>query len=233
MSKVYLCKTSYQLLSAISDPASFHLVYEDIDATIDPGALGDTVMANWHAAGTGAVQAPEWYLSSEVNPGVGEVSVGVYDITGHLDGSPHGSPVHVSVGTRAITGTAGTNLPTGCAGVVSYRAAYGTDVEFGSGSRPRARDRNRFYFGPLGPGAVDTESVTNRTELKVAFQTDMLKWLTTVAAVITIGGHFADLRVWSRKNASIKPCLTAWMDNRIDYQRRRADQGLARQVLAF
>src|SRR5215475_12177341 len=80
-----------------------------------------------------------------------------YDITSHLNGSPHGPPVAssiVSVASAAPTATTH-YIPEGVAIAVSYRGDYGSATEFQRDpvthkiiGRPRARHRGRIYVGP-------------------------------------------------------------------------------------
>jgi len=58
--------------------------------------------------------------------------------------------------------------------------------------------------------------------------TDLKLWLKSINSFLTGGGTTWTLGVWSRKNAQIKALSACYIDDRPDYQRRRADQGAAR-----
>lgn len=204
------------------DAVTVSLVYaNDGAATID---LVTNCPNLFNVQGAGASEALYLYLSPVLDRTANHGTISVYDITAHLDGSPHGSPV--DGGTFTLLGGEGTPMPEGLAACVSYRADYGTDVEYGPHTRPRARDRNRHYFGPLTQACFNFPTSTARVSFASRFMTDCLA-NTKQVEVITGTGLPPDqwnLQVWSRKNASVKPVAEYWMDDRPDYQRRRSDQ---------
>lgn len=185
-------------------------------------AVTDACIAFINTAGTGGANAIANYLHRVLNTGTNLSTVEVYDITGHLDGSPAGSPVAI-VNFTLGTPAAHAGIPEGCAATVSFRADYGTDVEFGPGTRPRSRDRNRVYVGPLNNAAIVDDVTTNRTMFASAFMTDALAALFDLSDTHTSGGEDWDLVVWSRVNAGVKTPILGFMDPRVDYQRRRSD----------
>lgn len=148
-----------------------------------------------------------------------------YDLTGHLDGSPHGSPVRVS-GMTAIASEVGTELPTEVAICLSFHSGYGTDVEFAPGARPRARDRGRIYLGPLTTSVLNYDSTIGRTFVSSAVRTSIAN---AAAALRDTAGNAWG--VWSRKNARIEPVETAWVDDAFDIQRRRGERPVARTTV--
>lgn len=228
-STVALVRMTIPMLDALLDPVSVSLVYQN------DGAVESDLVANcpglFNTAGAGAAHPMGYWLSPSCDRAANHCSIEVYDLDGHLNGSAHGSPV--ASGTWTLTpSTPGPTLPEGIANCVNYRADYGTDVEFlgprtegSGGTRPRARDRNRHYFGPLAGIAVDTSSSPGRVVFDPQFITDCLA-NTKQVEVITGSGLPPDqwnLQVWSRKNASVKPVAEYWCDDRPDYQRRRSD----------
>jgi hypothetical protein len=178
----------------------------------------------FNVAGTGGAHALSTYISPVMSRGGNAVEIELYDITGHLDGTPHGSPIGISNFTLGSPLGGTTLLPEGVAATISFQAAYGTDVEFGPGTRPRSRDRNRVYIPALMSNAVMADPVTSRCKFTPAFITDCLAALYNLSQTHTFPPDSWNLRVWSRKNAGIKVPSEGWMDDRPDYQRRRTDQ---------
>jgi len=224
MPKTALIRRTIAALDGATDPSSIHLVYHS-DVVSDFSSIGDVINAivtNFSTPPTGHAHAADEYLSSVMDNSSAAVTYEVYDITTHLDGSPAGAPVAISTHGRG-TSISTRNLPDGVAATVSYRADYGTDVEFAPGARPRARDRNRFYFGPLNLSAISDDSITHRTKLDGEFIQVMLKTLFNLSNTVDVSTNQWNLRVWSRKNAAIKLPILGWMDDRPDYQRRRSD----------
>jgi hypothetical protein len=220
---VALVRMTIPLLDPLLDPVTVQLVYQN------DGAVESDLVAHcpglFNVVGAGATNSMAHYLAPSVDIGANHCSIEVYDITSHLDGSPHGSPV--AAGNWTLTGTTeNPSLVEGIAACVSYRANYGTDVEFGVGTRPRARDRNRHYFGPLTANTVTLPTDGTRVKFTSGFINDCL-YNTKQVEVITGTGIAPDqwnLQVWSRKGAFVKPVAEYWMDDRPDYQRRRSDQ---------
>jgi hypothetical protein len=169
-------------------------------------------------------------MSPVMDRGTNHCTVDVYDISSSLNGDPHGSPVDSGNWTLGVAG-ATTGMAEGLAACVSYRADYGPDVEYAPNARPRARDRNRHYFGPLTTQTLVMGSVSQRATMPHAVCTDFLNDTKQVEVILATGFGTPpfgpdqwNLQVWSRKNAATKPVAEYWMDDRIDYQRRRSDE---------
>lgn len=208
------------VLDGSTDPASNSLYFEN-DTASDFSGLAPltTALTAFYNTTTGSmVESVASYMSSEVSPAANAAEIEYYDITSHLNGSPAGSPV--AIANFTMTPSAGSsNFPAGVAATLSYRADYGTDVEFLPGSRPRSRDRNRIYIGPLSAGCTTPDAITKRPHFTVQFMNDLLLAFTNLSG--THGGW--NMRVWTRKGAALKLPTQAYMDNRPDYQRRRSD----------
>ena len=219
-----LVRTTIPVLDPTSDPSSSSFVFATT-GTVNPSSLGPLiahVQKFWTTAGTGGTNAVQHYLSPVVDPSVNHATTEIYNITAHLDGSAHGSPITMTDFT--ITPSAFNSLPEGVAATVSFRADYGTDVEFGPGTRPRSRDRNRVYIGPLANVSTENDPTSFRCRFKAQFITDCLAALFDLSSSVTDDtGNEWVLQVWSRKNAATKLPTTGWMDDRPDYQRRRSD----------
>jgi hypothetical protein len=164
------------------------------------------------------------YLSPDLDRGTGKATVRIYDLTGHLDGSPHGSPIVELPMTLHAGGSGGYALANQLAGVLSFHGDFTGHPESIPGgpagpagdTKPRARRRGRLYLGPIADLATAEESGFNSPRLNAPFRgtcTDAAAWL--------MGG--ADRwSVWSRADAEVYPVVGGFMDNRIDTQRRRA-----------
>lgn len=149
-----------------------------------------------------------------------------YDITGHLSGTPAGSPVAMREFPAALGGSASAvDLPSECAVVLTMAADFGTDVEFGPGTRPRARDRARIFLGPLNQTA-------SQTVLGIARPADELRTnLAEAGARLARHVGLVDHVVWSRRGARTKPSTNVWVDDAFDTQRRRGERPLLKQTL--
>jgi hypothetical protein len=78
---------------------------------------------------------------------------------------------------------------------------------------------------------IAAESATNRAIIPSGVANDYIQFVGKVANLDGTGGITWQLCVWSRKNAGVKPVQTTWVDDRPDYQRRRADQGVVKYSL--
>lgn len=146
-----------------------------------------------------------------------------YDVTNDLGGTPAGSPVsEINMPNLGMNVSAGA-LPAEVSVCLSFNAAYGVDVEFAPGARPRARDRGRLYIGPLGLDAVDTSAAPPRAIPSAGLLDAVLQ-----------GGAFlrsnanVDWRVWSRRAASTKTVVSVSVDDAFDTQRRRGERPTAK-----
>jgi hypothetical protein len=188
---------------------------------------------------TGATLAPSGYLSSALNETANGCWVQGTDISQHLDGSPAGSPTAFSYWTYPGISTSYA-FPEGIAVNIRIQAPYGTDPEFGpveppppgsdpgdpsANTRPRARDRGRMYFGPCNSNIMAFDATTGESKTSTQAQTDLLKWINTIATWTSAAGTIWDLGVWSQVAQSVKVATQAAIDERLDYQRRRSDQG--------
>jgi hypothetical protein len=221
-------------VSPLDDPVSVSLHYRDLGGT--PAGSANTLAligSNlFNTVGAGASLPMSSYLGSQADRGTNHCVTNVYDVTAHLDGTPHGSPVATMLWTLGAS-IGAPNLPESVAACVSYRADYGTDVEFGAPTgvetgrtRPRAQDRGRLYFGPLVQGVAISEVPTGRVHFTTQFITDCLANVKQMLIVNGGDSEFGNqwgLSTWSRKGAVMKGITEFWMDDRPDTQRRRAD----------
>lgn len=180
----------------------------------------------YNTTGEGATRPLSSYLWSSMSRATKPV-VRIYDVGTHLDGTTAGSPVY----TRNFPNnlglvTASTPLPAEVALCLSFNSSYGIDAEFAPGARPRARDRGRIYFGPLGSDAC-TSTTANRP-------------IPAAGVINSLLGAGKDLRdanttirwcTWSRKAARMSPVILCSVDDAFDTQRRRGERPIAKTSL--
>jgi hypothetical protein len=228
-----------QMLDMTLDPASLDWVYAcDTLTTPTPTEAADVSVAIQHfytTTATGSTQHYAQYMAPSVDNTAG-IHWEAYDITGHLDGSPHGSPIASNTYAFGTPGSAPSPVPEGVAASLSYRRDYGTDVEFIRDpvthkvtSRPRGQDRGRMYLGPLNSNALAFSSGTSRCVLSTTFMANIIAQLQASLKITDSGSNLWHFKQWSRKKASVADLALIWMDDRPDYQRRRTDQSTTRQ----
>lgn len=163
-------------------------------------------------------------ISRTVNPTVRQ-----YDITGHLDGTPHGSPVHIGSPSNLTAAASGNApLPAEVAIVMSMHSNYGTDVEFAPASRPRARDRGRVFVGPLNAVVITEDTTTHKAIVGQNIRDCIGGAGQRLAETLATDGM--QLMVWSRKDAATKPVSVVSVDDAFDTQRRRGEDPVIRNT---
>lgn len=231
MAKVIHGRTILKSADTTVDDASWGFTFESATATDFSGIadISTALIAFVNAAGTGGSHPMAHYLGTVADRGSNAGLVELYDVTGHLDGTAAGAPKSVTNFTISnADGSPASNLPASIACVIGFKSPYGTDVEFGTGTRPRSRDRNRIYLGPLGINTVSDDTTTGRTKFTAAFRTDVLASMFSLASSHGTAGWA--LRVWSRAASAVKLVDQAWMDDQPDVQRRRLDPNPASRV---
>lgn len=173
------------------------------------------------------------FLSPSCSRAANVCNVRQYDITGHLDGSPHGSPVDIHSFTLPGSGSS-TGLPSEVACVMRLeaegRAIALTEVPDGSDTgsandRPKQRHTGRVFIGPLHTGAIVMTSgiprVSDACKLTILDAgARLVSELHTVRADL-------ELSVWSRKDGALRPLESIAVDNAFDTQRRRGERATA------
>lgn len=167
-----------------------------------------------------------------------------YDITTHLDGGPHGSPIYTGLVVGSAAPSALTALPAGLCVCVSYRSDFGTDLEEGPSvstiptadfaqdegapathtgrTRPKSRDRGRLYIGPLDQGIVDsTTGLTGESRPGGTFLDTLRHAAYQVIIDATLAAAGARWAQWSRRNATVKIVNGGNVANSFTYQRGR------------
>jgi hypothetical protein len=170
---------------------------------------------NVHAPGTVTLASR---ISAKIARSTNGVIVKYYDVTTHLDGSAHGSPVAIEQFTLGAA-IDGTMLPEENAVVLSYHGLL-TDLpeEIGT-TRPAARHRGRMYFGPCNTAVNQGSDASVEPQTNAALRGAALSFL-------ALGS--APWSVWSRKNAAMYTVVGGYVDNAFDTQRRRGHKATAR-----
>lgn len=173
-------------------------------------------------------------LSNSLARGAASIEMKFYDVTAHLDGSPHGSPVATDLGSLTGAAASPTDMPSEVAFVVTLRgdgaaeaAVSAPDGPDGGTAldRPKQRRTGRLYFGPWT--IVD---LTTLGRPSATLRTGMRNSMATLQTALAANGH--SVAVWSRKNASFYELVSVETDDAWDTQRRRGVAPTSRESLA-
>lgn len=200
---------------------TFHTLGDDL-AGVEGDAIQD-LLNDFYTLGHGTSASIGSRLGAQLSRTANPV-MRLYDITGHLTGTPAGSPVRVSP-LANLPGASDPNLlPTEVAACLSFRSDYLSDPEFAPGTRPRARDRGRIYIGPLGQNncvaGLGGRPVPSGTLTAVILD----------AAQALRDQPDAQWRVWSRARGTTDAVVEIWLDDAWDTQRRRGEAAQARTI---
>lgn len=163
------------------------------------------------------------FLSSVISRAANAATIDFYDLTGHLNGSAHASPVftrNFTVG--AIAAGSPIDLPAEVAVCLSFHADLTGIPEKSGATRPAARRKGRVFIGPLNNFSQTGVPVVVGAPIRDAL----------AAAAITLSDAVgASQRVWSRTGAALYgPIVGGWIDNAFDTQRRRGEAYTARTL---
>lgn len=183
-------------------------------------------------------------FSDVVSNAANAARVDLYDLTGHQDGTPTGSPIWTKTWTVPDTQGTAAGLPAEMCAVISYSAAgslnapvegglqaiptprsavrMGAPVTHQGTIRPRQRLRGRLYIGPLRQASVAADS-----QGEVQLTGEVMATLSQ-AALALINLASAEWQQWSRREALMLPVTAAWVDNEPDVQRRRGRRSSAK-----
>ena len=168
-------------------------------------------------------------------------TLAIYDLTGHLDGSPHGSPVDSASGFLSGPDSPQNTDGNQLAIVVGFQdSAYdATPTVTGSGEVPtpeqaqdygapathtgelkgKARHSGRLYIGPVAINAVATDGNHNPVlgapclaDFSAAFGAHM------PSGADSHGLHWS---IWSRRDAVLRHVAQGWVDHCIKTRRSR------------
>lgn len=205
----------------------------DTDPTTIDGIQSS--IEDWFNVTNTSTNAMADYIASSRSRAANAVTVDYYDLTGHLDGSPHGSPFDTRAFTLGGSPTVAGDLPDEVAIRMSLTADGAELVPETAANptpppatiRPRARYRGGFFFGPPVAGTRGTTSPMRPTNA------DFLQDAEDAWArfMDERGGDFA---VWSRADEDLKliaPGGTIHVDNAYDTIRKRGPAPSARTVV--
>lgn len=184
----------------------------------------------YNVAAPGASSALASWFSEEMSTAVGVNTHAIYDITGHLDGSPHGSPIYEEPSTFGNP-SAATPLPAQvCVAVTLLGNAWATTpVETPDGpdaggavDRLRQRRTGKLYLGPLQTAAIQEDATTNVARVNPTLSADIRAACDKLAADIRAVLPGSVWCVWSRADEFLYTITHVQVDRRFDTQRRRA-----------
>lgn len=189
------------------------------------GAITDAIANFYNGSHDGNVDSVGQWLGDGLSRAADGMSIKLYNITGHLDGSPHGSDMYEEKYTLDAPIEA-TTLPEEVSLALTLRGTNweaqpveipdtsdpGTEVD-----RPRQRYTGRIYLGPWVKAAATT--VNNRSRPTAAIlEYPLDAAVATQAALNAVGYEWC---VWSRKAGVLIPISHVQMDDAWDTQRRR------------
>lgn len=232
-----LCTATFEHVSGLPEDRvvmSFPFT-STVGNDIDQGGIAAGLIGEFFATATTLGTKVGEYLSPELSRAVSH-TVDTYSLDGHLDGSPHGSPIRSDVISLPNPGS--TMLPGECAVVMTTRASGwataavetpdgadpGTEVD-----RPKQRHSGRMYFGPLCQvGVLDPAS--GRARVADGFRSV----LAAAAVRLQDNAYNVDLAwcVWSRKDAIFRLITDVQVDNAFDMQRKRGVAATSRTTTA-
>lgn len=174
------------------------------------------------------------YMGSSRTRAVQACGIRYYDLTGHLNGTPHGSPIFERAFTLAAAAQA-SEFPQEVALAVTLHgfnrdiqpveAPDDLDADTGP-ERPRQRRTGKVYLGPFHDNAGDMATGVNRPEA------DLIN--SALNACVRLRNQAANegniWSVWSRANQSLYSVEFASVDNAWDTQRRRGVGPTARTL---
>lgn len=179
------------------------------------------------------------YISQSRSRELSACPVRIYDISGNLGGTPHGSPV----ATDALTlrqGGSNPSLPEECAVVLTLRAAgYQNQPIEGPDNadpdiapeRPRQTYTGRIYLGPLVTIAGVTEASTSVARPAPAFRSTILASADRLRDQWAAAGYV--WMMWSRERATVRNVTRAEVDDAWDTQRRRGVDPTVREFVSL
>lgn len=193
---------------------------------VDSAGMTALVQAFFNNAGTGQAGTIAGRMSASASRAL-PVQVRYYDVTGHLDGSPHGAPFEVDTFTLAAeAGGTHSDLPNQICVVLSYWAALDTE------GSTRPDKRGRMFIGPL-TSEVQTTTTAGNPRVAALIRTDFTAAFRNLAAAASALTNPKPLAVWTRRFAGFQPVLGVWMEDRLDTQRRRALAATTRTTITF
>lgn len=194
----------------------------------------------YSAMPAGAVAPVGFYFSPALDNTALASRLDLFDVTTHLDGTPHGSPFSATLFTLDASG-ASKALPSEVAlavtlegvgrDVAAVEAPDGADPG-GAIDRPKQRRTGRIYLGPLGDNAtVAGAGVCRPLAAFMNVARLALQKLNDDIEAATGGDGW--LSVWSRADQAMYRLVAVSTDDAFDTQRRRGEAPTARTRLVI
>lgn len=159
-------------------------------------------------------------MSACASRGATDSEVAIFPIT--LGTNVLGQPLYAQNFQLQPMSGSPTPLPVECAVVLSMRADYGADEEYGTRTRPRASDRGRTYLGPFNSNHVVLDSSNPpRAIVDTVLVNTIEQALSNL--VVALSPLSMILTVWSRKEAATKAVADYAVNNEWDMQTRRSE----------
>lgn len=175
------------------------------------------------------------YIGDVVDRGTSKALLAFYDVSGHLGGTPAGSPAFTNARTLGAPSEA-TCMPEEVAYCLSFHADLTGTVERGPSSatiptpdraidmgapavhtgftKPRARRRGRIYLGPF----TKASAVESGGHI---FANLNLQTVVQGAAASLLASTTTEWSVWSRTDSVFRPVTGGFNDNAFDTVRKR------------
>lgn len=219
-------------------------VHDTNVTTAGPTNISNAIQDFLNTAAAGATSPLASYLSPTLSRAAGATKINTYNIDGHLNGSPHGTPVAITSFTLGASGSAN-EFPGQIAACLSYHADTSSLAERLPGqviptddeaqdvgaaathtgtARLKSRGRGRIFFGPLCEWFINNPDGTITTRL----MTDLVKASEAFLAATAAG--FVQWSVWSRADATLRDVTGGWVENEFATQRRRRERPTVRTL---
>lgn len=244
------------ILAQVVIPRRSGLAKDDVVNTFAIGGVSSSVSSANLTAISGAIQRvyngvttesagasfARLYMAGCLSNSASASVIKFYDLAGHFDGSPHGSPFATRNWTLDTFTDAG-SLPSEVCCVATLEAVGrgnqlverpdGIDPGFAP-DRPRTRYTGRVYIGPLRDSSDVTTLDTNKeARVSAALNLHLRKNIKGCAEDIYAVNPLFFLGVWSRADEAIRAIDNVAVDDAFDTQRRRGAQPLVRTRTAI
>lgn len=206
-----------------------------------------SVLIAFYNTVSGGTNPLSYYMANSLSRVTNACQITHTDVTAHLDGTAAGPPFRTDTFTLGAAASA-TDLPGAVCAAVGYRANYGTASEHGPTvsmptpddaidygapathmgvSRPRARMRSRFFFGPLCNSNVVLAPAGGL--LASQFHNDMGASMQTLLTTFNsaLANQF-NLVVWSKRSAGVTTAKNYYVNEAFATQNRRSDPSALR-----
>lgn len=206
----------------------------------EAAALRTCIQNFYDGTGGGATASIESRLSRSISRAANAHTVDIYDISGHLDGTPHGSPIHTLPFSLSNTG-AGGEPPSEVALALTLRGTSWASqpVESPDGSdpgtaidRPRQRHSGRIFLGPWNGTVIPAPGSPYVSRPSALMINDILLQAVDFAQDVKTVMTGARWCVWSRADEFLYTITDVQMDDAWDTMRSRGVDASVRSTMA-